>query len=68
MRNPAKRFIYVLTGWQERPASPGRPAVWRFSLEESHIDRRHGFGSLEALMDFLRAEMVNNASESTEEE
>ena len=53
MQSSTKRFVYVLTGWQERTASSERPAVWRFSLEETHVERRHGFGSLGELMAFL---------------
>jgi hypothetical protein len=68
MERSGKRFVYVITGWQERPASPERPAVWRFSLEETHIERRHGFGSLEALVAFLRTEMAGTSQEATEEE
>jgi len=46
--------VYLLRLWQERPASPGRAAVWRFSLEDPRTGRRHGFANLEGLMAFLR--------------
>lgn len=58
MHNPDKRFVYVLIGWQERPASPERPAVWRFSLEDTRADQRLGFGSLDELTAFLEAETI----------
>jgi hypothetical protein len=48
---------YLLRLWQERPASFERPAVWRFSLEDTRTRQRRGFGSLEALMSFLRAQV-----------
>ena len=48
---------FVLRLWQERPASLGRPAVWRFSLEDIRSRQRRGFASLEGLMAFLRAQM-----------
>ena len=48
---------YLLRLWQERPAAPGRPAVWRCSLEDPGRSERYGFGSLEAAVDFLRAQM-----------
>jgi len=48
---------YLLRLWEERPAAPGRPAVWRCSLEDPGRGERYGFGSLEAAVDFLRAQM-----------
>jgi hypothetical protein len=57
MPNPVKRFVYVLVGWQERSASPGRPAVWRFSLEDTRARQRLGFGDLAELTAFLEAQM-----------
>lgn len=59
MTHPAKRHVYVLTVWEERRATPGRPAVWRFSLENTHDRRRFGFGSLEELMAFVRAQILH---------
>ena len=48
---------YILRLWQERPASPAHPAVWRFSVEDSRTGQRQGFGSLEKLTAYLRARM-----------
>lgn len=53
MHNPGKRFFYVLTAWEEREASAGRPAVWRFSLEDTRARRRLGFRDLDDLTAFL---------------
>ena len=57
MHNPGRRFVYVLTFWEERPATEARPAVWRFSLENPHARQRLGFGSLSDLTTFLRQEI-----------
>jgi hypothetical protein len=48
---------YILRLWQERPASSDRPAVWRFSLEDTRARRRLGFGSLEELTAFLEEQV-----------
>lgn len=58
MHNPGRRFVYVLTVWEERPACEARPAVWRFSLENPRARSRLGFGSLSDLTAFLRREMA----------
>lgn len=59
--NPSHEHLiyraYILRLWQERPASPECPAVWRFSLEDTHAQRRLGFGDLAALTAFLEAQM-----------
>jgi hypothetical protein len=48
---------YILRLWQERSASPAHPAVWRFSLEDTHTRQRRGFGDLAKLVGFLQAQM-----------
>ena len=58
MDQPARRLVYVLTLWEERPATSDRPAVWRFSLESSQAHQRQGFGSLSDVMAFLTREMA----------
>jgi hypothetical protein len=57
MHDLLKRSLHLLLMWQERPAAPDRPAVWRFSLEDVRTGQRHGFGSLEGLLAFLRAQV-----------
>ena len=57
MHDLLKRSLHLLTMWQERPDIPGRPAVWRFSLEDVRTRQRHGFGSLEGLVAFLRTQV-----------
>lgn len=54
MHKSLKRFIYLLSIWQERPAEPDMPAVWRISLEDARTGQRHGFGSLKQTLAFLQ--------------
>jgi len=67
MHDPRRRFVYVLTVWEERPASEARPAVWRFSLEDTHARHRLGFGSLSDLTAFLRQEITISDKELHEQ-
>lgn len=46
---------YILRVWQERPPSEDRPAVWRYSLEDTRTRRRRGFASLDDLTAHLHA-------------
>lgn len=50
---------YLLRCWSESRAPGDRPA-WRFSVEEIATERRRrGFGSFEALVEFLAEELTN---------
>lgn len=60
--------VYLLRLWRERPASAERPAVWRFSLEDTRTGERRGFGDLEGLVDFLRVKLLSVESQSSQEE
>jgi len=53
------RLTHLLTIWLERSAQPGQPAVWRFSLEDIQTRERRGFASLDALMEFLKTQMMH---------
>ncbi|MBN1993911.1 MAG: hypothetical protein JW953_14520 [Anaerolineae bacterium] len=55
--------VYLLRLWQERPASPKCPPVWRYSVENIRTHRRYGFGSLEELIAFFRTRSVNTKDE-----
>jgi hypothetical protein len=56
-----QRYLsYLLRLWQ---TSDGKQTVWRASLQSPHSEERHGFASLEDLMDFLKAQ-----TEKTEDE
>ncbi len=56
---------YLLRCWREDlPASAAAPD-WRFVLEEVlHNQRRWGFGSLDALLAFLQAELADQEGDS----
>lgn len=49
---------YLLRIWLERPADLENEAVWRFSLEEIPGESRRGFPSLEALMNYLKTQIL----------
>jgi hypothetical protein len=58
------RRAYLVRRWQEGGPAPGGEPQWRFSVEEVLGERRkRGFDSLEALMAFLREELVGGGSE-----
>ncbi len=59
---------YLLRLWQERPATPACPAVWRFSLEDTRTGQRRGFGDLAALVAFLQAQVAAGAPGGCTEE
>ncbi len=58
MRDSLKRTIYLLTVWQERPASSGRAAVWRYSLENVRTGQKRGFTSLEEISNFIQNHVI----------
>jgi hypothetical protein len=50
---------YLLRCWQEGDAGTDQEPLWRFSVEDVFGERcRQGFGSLEALIEFLRVEFL----------
>ena len=50
---------YVLRMWEERSEEPDHSVTWRFSLEDVCTRQRHGFGNLEALVEFLHARLTD---------
>ncbi|HMP41265.1 MAG TPA: hypothetical protein PKA05_12845 [Roseiflexaceae bacterium] len=54
---PSRYRSYLLRFWEERGHTREQVA-WRFSLENPLTGERHGFVTLEALMQFLQAELV----------
>lgn len=57
-RTPRPCYAYVLRCWLEEGQIPGQDPSWRFSLERvPHQRTRRGFGSLEAMVSFLRSEL-----------
>ena len=66
-KNPLSR-AYLLRCWQEVEMIPGQTPRWRFRVEEVLSgQRRMGFGSLDALIAFLRAELVGSEEERVED-
>jgi hypothetical protein len=62
-KNPLSR-AYLLRCWQEGEVKPGQTPRWRFRVEEVLPGQRQmGFGSLEALITFLRAELAGGEEE-----
>ena len=59
---PAYR-VYVLRSWQETVSAQGKPAVWRFSLEDPTTRQQRGFADLAALMHFLSVETGKTAGQ-----
>ncbi len=51
------RHAFLFTMWAEPRCNDADP-LWRFSLQEVENGARHGFGSLDALVEFLQARMV----------
>ena len=50
---------YLLRCWQEGDVGADQEPLWRFSVEDVFGERRRqGFGSLEALVAFLRVELI----------
>ena len=50
---------YLLLCWQEGGVGTDQEPLWRFSVEDVFGERRRqGFGNLEALVAFLRVELI----------
>jgi len=50
---PSRYRAYLLRCWEERGRQETEPPLWRFSLEDPHTGRRHGFATLEAVVEAL---------------
>ncbi len=61
-----KYRTFLLRWWREKGSSARDRSAWRFSLEEVGQSRRHGFSSLQALSDFLDAELHSDDIEANE--
>jgi hypothetical protein len=51
---------YLLRCWEERPADPAAPGIWRFGLEDPHSGARQGFADLAALVAYLEAALADD--------
>ena len=62
---PAPRYCsYLLRCWQERSLRQSA-ADWRFSLEDPHTGQRRGFVTFEALVAFLRQELLDEKPDAS---
>ena len=64
---PPTYRAYLMRCWQEHNSAPDGEPIWRFSLEASWYDERRGFTSLQALMDHLQLELMNQETSPVEE-
>jgi hypothetical protein len=62
---PLRYRAYLLRCWEMRSPGPGDLATWRFSLEEPSTGEKHGFTDLEAMHDFLQAQLAETDSASS---
>lgn len=54
---------FLIRWWHETGTAANDRSAWRFTLEEVSQPPRHGFSSLQALMDFLDAELHGDDAE-----
>ncbi len=54
---PPRYHSFLLRFWEER-GEEQEQTVWRFSLEDPLTDQRYGFASLEALSDWIQAQIA----------
>jgi hypothetical protein len=52
----------MLRYWEVRSDTPDCAPVWRFSLEDPHSGDKFGFADLQALVEFLEAELASSSS------
>ncbi len=57
-RDPPRYCSYLLRCWQEQSVNQLGPSAWRFSLDDPHTSHRHGFATFDALMTFLKEQLV----------
>jgi hypothetical protein len=55
-QEPSLRQTYLLRIWEEHPSHPEKRMI-RFILQEVRTGQREGFGSLDALVAYLRARL-----------
>jgi hypothetical protein len=62
---PPRYYTFLLTVWEERNQDPNSPGVWRFRLEDTRTNHRHGFASLEGVTAFLHNRLDGSQAIST---
>lgn len=63
MKGQRRYFSYLLRLWE---TSNGEKQIWRASLESPGSGQRHGFASLQSLVDFLQAEIGSQETQRRE--
>jgi hypothetical protein len=58
---------YLMRCWQEQSSAPYEKPIWRFSLDASWYEERRGFASLQALMEHLQTELMNQDTSPKDE-
>jgi hypothetical protein len=58
---------YLMRCWQEHNSAPEGEPIWRFSLDASWYEERRGFASLQALMEHLQTELLNQDTSPAKE-
>lgn len=53
----------MLRIWEERTQRLNQPPEWRFSLEDPETGKRRGFADIQALINFLQAELASSRPE-----
>ncbi len=56
-QNPPPRHSYLLRIWGER-GGDGEALLYRFSLQEAQSGERQGFATLDALVAYLRDQVI----------
>ncbi len=55
---PPRYHSYLLRFWEERGEEMPAP-LWRFSLEDPLTEQRFGFANLEALVNWIQAQLTS---------
>jgi hypothetical protein len=63
---PPRYCSYLLRCWEAPDKGSDLLPAWRYSLEDPHSGARRGFGSLDALVAHLRADLGLDAAEPAE--
>ncbi|MCA1552955.1 MAG: hypothetical protein LC737_01110 [Chloroflexi bacterium] len=61
MKQPPRYKAFTLRIWEERTQGGESASQWRFSLEDPQTGKRQGFVDLNALMNYLRAQISVSA-------
>ena len=54
---PPRYRAFLLRCWEVRGPESGEPVTWRFSVEDPRTGQKHGLADLDALTEYLQAEL-----------